>query len=74
MKITYIQDTALRSCCPPDDKSIELCREYIKDNNLSLKDVKIAKTKSCVMVKVREGREVTLEGREDTDVDTEGSS
>jgi hypothetical protein len=41
---------------------------------MKLKDVKIVQTKSCVIVKVREGREVFLEGEQDTEGNTSGSS
>lgn len=61
MKEIFVGNDELCAACPADDESVELCKKYIEDHNLSTDDVKIVKTKSCIMVKVRDGREVSFE-------------
>jgi len=40
------------SCSPPDDESVRLAREWVKEKNLTSDDVKIVKRVDAVCVEI----------------------
>jgi hypothetical protein len=59
--MTVLSHKIICSVSPADDKSVEMCKDYIKRFGLTKEDVALRINKECVYVETK--REVSLNGK-----------